>query len=413
VMLALETRWARRRIAQSLAGGPPAAGQSPAGDLKLDTISPLLDKAQSYVLAIDTSERVTVDLVAAVASEKDAKPVADTIQALLTLGKNAVQGLRHDSRNQAVAASEAVELAFQAADSLLDKAVIRSAGRFVQVRANSSLDLSEVINLVAPAVSAAQSASRRQRSINNLKQIVLAIHNYASNNNHLPTPVLLKEGPRKSFPYSWRVAILPYLEQDELYKQYNFEEPWDGPNNRRLLDKMPAVFSYPGPDGSPSSQTHSAYFVFDGEQAALSPVGAGHQAGMSAMMGTVEPSAVPSPAAAGRPGAAAGIAPGANARPARSGDKAPTAPTFESFTDGTSNTIMVVEAKRDIPWTKPEDIPFDPKASVPDLGGFNANLFNAAFADGSVRTISNTINRNVLKYLITRGGGEVISQDSF
>ena len=43
-------------------------------------------------------------------------------------------------------------------------------------------------------------------------------------------------------PYSWRVAILPYLEQNELYKRYNFDEPWDGPNNRKLLDQMPAIF---------------------------------------------------------------------------------------------------------------------------------------------------------------------------
>ena len=70
-------------------------------------------------------------------------------------------------------------------------------------------------------------------------------------------------------PYSWRVAILPYLEQNALYKQYDFDEPWDGPNNRKLLDKMPAVYSYPGLDGSPASRTNTAYFVFTGEAAAL------------------------------------------------------------------------------------------------------------------------------------------------
>ena len=82
VMVALETRWLRRRIAQGLRGGPPAPGQAPNADLKLETISPLLDKAQSYAIGIDVSGGLTVDLVAVAGTEDDAKPVANTLQAL-------------------------------------------------------------------------------------------------------------------------------------------------------------------------------------------------------------------------------------------------------------------------------------------------------------------------------------------
>ena len=78
--------------------------------------------------------------------------------------------------------------------------------------------------------------------------------------------------------------------------------------------------------------------------------------------------------------------------------------------DGTSNTILAVEARRDIPWTKPEDLPFDP-GRLSELGGYNANGFNAVFADGAVRFLSNTVNPTVLKALITRDGGEVIRFD--
>ena len=61
-------------------------------------------------------------------------------------------------------------------------------------------------------------------------------------------------------PYSWRVAILPYLEHNPLYRQYNFDEPWDGPNNRKLIDKMPAIYSYPRPGWQPGEQDQLGLF---------------------------------------------------------------------------------------------------------------------------------------------------------
>jgi hypothetical protein len=367
MMLALETRSLRRRLAQGLQGGPAAPGQSRSGDLKLDIISPLLDKTRSYAVGIDTSQGLVIDLVAAAGSDNDAKPVADTIAALVTLARNAVQGMRQELRGQPVVAGEAADWAYQAADNLLDRTRIETSARFVRVQAKASLDLAEGVELLAPAFSAAQSASRRALSTNNLKQILLAIHNYAaSNGGHLPTPVLYG-GSNKSIPFSWRVAILPFIEQNELYQQYNFDEPWDGPNNRKLIDKMPATYSYPGPSGGELSGTNASYFVLAGEAAVLGAPASG---------------------------------------------KAGAGPTFADITDGMSNTIMVIEAKRNIPWTKPEDIPFDPNGPLPELGGFDPRVFNAAFADGSVRTISNMINPRVLKALITRAGGEVVTIDN-
>ena len=179
------------------------------------------------------------------------------------------------------------------------------------------------------------------------------------------------------------------LEQTTLYTQYNFNEPWDGPSNRKLLDKMPAVLGYPGVDGSPTSVTDTAYFIFTGNGTALSPPSSSAAVGtMAGIKGTPASSAKPVPI-----------------RPE------PAGPTLAEFFDGTSNTILAVEAKRDIPWTKPEDLPFDPNAVLPELGGYSANGFNAVFADGAVRFISKTMDAIVLKALITRGGGEVIRLD--
>jgi Protein of unknown function (DUF1559)/BlaR1 peptidase M56 len=391
VMVALETRWLRRRVSQRLQVGPRAPGQAQA--LTLETISPLLEKARSYAMSIDASGGLAVDLVAVAGTEDDAKPVANTLQALLTLAKNAAQGMRQDLRGQNAVNDEAMDWIVEAADSLFNGARLETSGSHVHLQAKSSLDLAGGVKLLAPAVAAESMASRRKLSVNNLKQIALAFFNYNSTNGRFPAPVLYG-GATGKVPYSWRVAILPYLEQQELYNQYNFDEPWDGPSNRKLVDKMPTVYSHPGADGGPSSHINASYFVFTGKGTALSPspdAGAAGGGGMSASLKSSAPGSKPAP------GAGSGLS----------------HPTFMDITDGTSNTILAVEAKRDVPWTKPEDIPFDPNGPVPELGNVSPNGFDAAFADGSVRFISKRVNPNVLKALLTRSGGEVISSDSF
>ena len=140
-----------------------------------------------------------------------------------------------------------------------------------------------------PGASAA-SASARQKAINNLKQIMLALHNYYDTNGHFPPPVLT--GPDGKTPYSWRVAILPYLEQTELYKRYKFDEPWDSDNNKRLLEQMPPVLRDPTAD---RHSTDTSYFALVGAETCF-------------------------------------------------GEKGGTGTTFAEIKDGTANTIMVVEA---------------------------------------------------------------------
>ena len=128
VMVALETRWLRRRIARGLQGGHRTRRQD--ADLKLETISPLLDKARSYAMAIDATGGLTVDLVAVAGAEDDAKPVGNTLQALLTLGKNAAQGMRQNLRGQNSMDNKAMDWIVEAADSLLNGAARRDIGRF-------------------------------------------------------------------------------------------------------------------------------------------------------------------------------------------------------------------------------------------------------------------------------------------
>jgi hypothetical protein len=73
---------------------------------------------------------------------------------------------------------------------------------------------------------------------------------------------------------------------------------------------------------------------------------------------------------------------------------------FADIIDGTSNTLAVVEAKRDIPWTKPEDILFDPEKDPPALGGYFKDGFQAGICDGSVRFLTPKVEPKTLKLLI-------------
>lgn len=364
LIAALDTRWLRRRLAQA---APPSGPNAPSPfGIKLDTIAPLLEKARAYVISLDASRGIHLDVRAVTAGGDDAKPVAETMQAVITLARNSVEGMMHDTDGRRF--GEAMNHALAAAGSLLSQAKIETTGNVVHLQATTATELADLAKVVAPAVTTAQAGARRAQSVNNLKQIGLAFHNYAQINGHFPSPALLG-GEQKNIPYSWRVAILPYLDQDALFRQYRFDEPWDGPNNRKLVDQMPAVYSATGSDGIPASQSNTCYHVFAGEASALG-----------------------SPWVPGRKNADV---------------------TFEQITDGTSNTILAVEWKGNVPWTKPDDIPFDPNGAVPALGGFWPDGFNALFCDGSVRAIKKEVDPNTLKALITRAGGEVISYDTF
>ena len=77
--------------------------------------------------------------------------------------------------------------------------------------------------------------------------------------------------------------------------------------------------------------------------------------------------------------------------------------------DGTSNTILVVEAGQTVPWTKPDELPFDAKKkNLSGLGGIFGGNFNMALADGSVHYVAADFDKDIFRAMITRGGGEVV-----
>ena len=223
------------------------------------------------------------------------------------------------------------------------------------------------LGLILPAVQSAREASRRTACTNNLKQIGLALHNFAADNPRLP-PAATADAEGKPL-LSWRVAILPYLGESALYNQFKQDEPWDGPSNSKLIAAMPKAFACPSaPSSAPAGSTTYRAVV-------------GKGAGFEGTKGL----------------------------------------TLKDFTDGTANTLLVVEAAEAVPWTKPDELPAaaDPARPLPGFGAPHAGTrgavagANALFADGSVRFLPGNLDPRTLNALTTRDGGEPLDPSSF
>jgi len=212
-----------------------------------------------------------------------------------------------------------------------------------------------------PTVGTAREAARRSMCTNNLKQIGVAMHIYHDRWKCFPAAVRTDEDGQPM--RSWRVAILPFVEQAPLYDQYDFSQPWNGPNNSALQSTSISAYRCPS-DGDPTS-TETSYVMIVGKDT----IG-------------------------GEPGEAVRIA---------------------DISDGTSNTILAIEVGASgIHWMEPRDVTVeeavtfltDPAASPFEqvhLGGANVLL-----ADGSVRFMSESTDPQTLRALLTRNDGQAV-----
>jgi hypothetical protein len=187
----------------------------------------------------------------------------------------------------------------------------------------------------------------------------LAMLEYHDSHGKLPPAVVYgKDGKAL---YSWRVLVLPYIEEQGLYNEFRLDEAWDSPHNIRLLERRPHAYAPPSRYAHKIPPTHTYVHVFVGKGTPF---------------------------------------------------ENPEGHSMASITDGTSYTFLVIEAGKPVPWTKPEDLSYSADQPLPDLDGPFRDIMRVGFADGSHRTIPRDFDENAFRAAITRNGGEKFNLNS-
>lgn len=285
-----------------------------------------------------------LQLVARTANEDSAGMLSQFARVGLLQAQKTLTSMRLPAET---ADRQAAELARTVAQS----ATIDQAGTRIELRIPVPDGIEKLPEFLQPSIdSAAQSAARLQQT-NRLRKIALGFHSYHDAHQKFPGAGQSADGKSG---LSWRVHILPYVDEAALYNEFNLSEPWDSETNKKLIEKMPKIYEVKGVAAGKTS-----LHVFTGTGA-----------------------------------------PFANDQ----------LPEFADFTDGLSNSLLVVQAASDTAeiWTKPGGLDFDPKNPVQSLGKQLENEFLGVIADGSVRVISKAISANNLRRLIQFQDGEVL-----
>jgi hypothetical protein len=191
----------------------------------------------------------------------------------------------------------------------------------------------------------------RKKSMKNLMSLALGMHEYLDQYGLFPPAAILNKSGKALL--SWRVLILPHVGEEKLFREFKLHEPWDSPHNRKLLSRMPAVYAAPGVK---TREPHTTFYqVFTGKDTMF---------------------------------------------------EGPRGIRIVDVPDGTTNTILLIEAGPPVPWTKPADLVYDVKKPLPALGGVFPDGFCLALADGSARFCKRRFHENVLRLMITRNDAQ-------
>ncbi len=329
------------------------AEQLPPQFMKFTRIPNLID---AVLVRMDVrKEKDGMKLIMLAADEAGADECLETLNEGMRLGQQMFLAQVNQSGADDAVAQATAQYMQRLSDHYVEMMTPQQEGRRLTINVNASQNMATqgvLIGLLLPAVQASREAARRMSSSSNLKQIALGIHNYHSAYKKLPQNITSADGKPL---LSWRVAILPFMDEYDLYQEFKLDEPWDSRHNIKLLDRMPAFLKHPGVVTPPGTTVYQ------------------------------------------RPVGKRLLSPDRELK-------------FRDITDGLSNTIMGLETLGEdaVKWTKPEDIRLDVASPFGALQDGTRDGFYVMLADGAVIFLSNQIKPELFKGLLTRNGAEVI-----
>lgn len=356
---------------QSLSGQPLAVGidmQAVSGTVDLEEapppvkgmLIPIWSEVGELYLASRSDDTLKLVAILQGRNGQTLQKSKETLTAAQTVAKNMLAGLRPQVPAGGEGPAALIGTFMDIGDELLNSVKIYDLpeSNTIRILASVGFDAQRVAALQQSVVESRKAAQRLQ-GLNNLKQLSLALLNFEAVHRSYPPAVLMGKDNKGGVPHSWRVAMLPYLDAQDLYDQYKFDEPWDSESNKQVLAKMPAVFRAPDDE---AGSVNASYFAVVGPNTVFSK---------------------------------------------------PEGVQIAGIRDGTSNTIALLESKMDIPWTKPVDIEISPDKPLPKLGGWRGEGYAAAFCDGACRVFNKGIEEKLLRALLSIDGGEAIDPTSF
>ena len=220
--------------------------------------------------------------------------------------------------------------------------------------------------LIVPAISGPRDGGgRRGTCMNNLKNIALALRCYEQKHGCFPPAYIADENGRPM--HSWRVLILPDIERNDIYDMYDFSEPWDGPNNRKLAEVQLGFFSCPSDGQAPYTDT--SYVAVVGP-------------------GTTWPGTRPT--------------------------------SLVDCNDGIDNTILIVElANSGINWMEPRYLELSQMTLTinctagPGISSLHPGGANVVFVDATVRFLPDDTLPEEVRAILTRSGGQSVDLEGF
>ena len=294
----------------------------------------IVDAIRSGAMSIDLSNDEMANLVVNTTNESNAELIASQINGLL--------------RPVKMQASQAAGQLFQEGSAEAKSMVGFFKGLKCDVdgtAAKMNIDKPEGFDvMITAAVARAKEAASRANKMNQFRQIAIGLHNAHDAYKRFPFAEPASSGLSKDL--SWRVIVLPFTENSNLYDKFNTREAWNSEHNLPLVKQMPNTFGF----GEKGDQTSVCWIKATDKRVTLEQI---------------------------------------------------------SFRDGTANTIMLMENPKKVTWSKPDDLTIDEAVELVKNLKDGEELI-VVFYDASVRTISNKIDLETFKAMLTPFGEERI-----